>query len=170
MSTFDLESSLKRAESLLGPVERESRRRKRSDRGASRLSVEVVEEVRRLAGGQDRPRMADLLAEIGRFCKDRELRTPSRAALYRLLDRIPANTHALASLPPHVRLTLHNVDPAAPIPGDQIAFRCFHDGGLRAMSFAAGMPWLDLHLARRKRGWRPRSRGLIDAVCRVRRI
>jgi hypothetical protein len=69
-----------------------------------------------------------------------------------------------------VRLTLHNVDPTAPIPGDQIAFRCFHDGNLHALSFAAGMPWLDLHQARRKRGWRPKSRGLLEAVCRARGI
>ena len=76
-------------------------------------------------------------------------------------ERLEAELQAgeLPELPPSVQLTLHNVDPASPIPGDQIAFRCFHDGDLRALAFAAGMPWLDLHLARRKRGWRPRSRG-----------
>ena len=114
--------------------------------------------------------MADLQAEIGRFCEARGLRSPSRAALYRLLDRIPGHAYPMTALPHDVRLTLHNVDPTALIPGDQIAFLCFHDGNLRALSFAAGMPWLDLHQARRKRGWRPKSRGMLEAVCRARGI
>ena len=170
MSIFNIEASMERAKRFLGRKERESPRRERSDRGVARLLPEVVEEFRRLAGSQDRPRMAEILAGIGRFCKARELRPPSRAALYRLLDRIPAHAYRLAALPHDVRLTLHNVDPTAPIPGDQIAFRCFHDGNLRALSFAAGMPWLDIHQARRKRGWRPKSRGLLEALCRARGI
>jgi non-specific serine/threonine protein kinase len=34
----------------------------------------------------------------------------------------------------------------------------------------AGLPWLDLYQARRARGWRTRSRGLLDAVLRAREI
>jgi hypothetical protein len=114
--------------------------------------------------------MVDLVAGIGRFAEVRGLRPPSRAALYRLLDRIPGHTYRWSTLPHDVRLTLHNVDPTALIPGDQIAFHCFHDGNLRALSFAAGMPWLDLYQARRKRGWRPKTRGILEAVCRARGI
>jgi hypothetical protein len=47
-------------------------------------------------------------------------------------------------------------------------FYCLNYGSLAAMSFAAGLPWLDLHQARHLRGWRPRSRGLLDAVLRAR--
>jgi len=170
MSVFDLEASLKRAEKLLGAAREESTRRRRSDRGASRLPVEVIAEVRRLAGGQVRPRMTDLIEDVGRFCKDRRLRPVSRAALYRLLERLDAHRYLVDELPRDVRLTLHNVDPAARVPGAQLAFHCLNYGGLRAMSFAAGLPWLDLHQARLKRGWRSKSRGILEALCRARGI
>ncbi len=130
----------------------------------------VLEKARRLAGGQERPRMVDLLAEIGRFCRTRGLRCPSRSAIYRLLDRMPGHAYDMTALPHDVRITLHNVDPAAKVPGAQLAFHCFNYGGSRAMSFAAGLPWLDLHQARAKRGWRAKSRGVLEAVCRTRGI
>jgi hypothetical protein len=54
------------------------------------------------------------------------------------------------------------------VPGHQLAFYCFDYGSLAAISFAAGLPWLDLYQARRMRGWRPRSFGLLAAVMRRR--
>src|SRR5207244_4412308 len=98
------------------------------------------------------------------------LNAPSRTALYRLLDRMEGHTYELAALPQDVRATLHNVDPGSRIPGSQVAFHCFNYGSTRALSFAAGLPWLDLLQARRKRGWRAKSRGVLDAVCRARGI
>jgi hypothetical protein len=54
------------------------------------------------------------------------------------------------------------------VPGHQLAFYCFNYGSLGAISYAAGLPWLDLYQARRMRGWRPRSFGLLLAVMRRR--
>jgi hypothetical protein len=65
---------------------------------------------------------------------------------------------------------LYNLGPTGTVPGHQLAFYCFNYGSLAAVSYAAGLPWLDLHQARRLQGWRPRSRGLLDAVMRVRGI
>ena len=56
------------------------------------------------------------------------------------------------------------------VPGHQLAFYLFHHGDTQALSFAAGMPWLELYQANRMRGWRPTSRGLFLAVLRRRRI
>lgn len=56
------------------------------------------------------------------------------------------------------------------MPGPQLAFYCLNYGSLAAISYAAGLPWLDLYQAGRLRGWRPRSRGLLDAVLRARGI
>ncbi len=114
--------------------------------------------------------MAELLAELGSFSTSRGLRPPSRAALYRLLDRMAGHSYDVPSLPQDVRNTLHNVEPTAQIPGAQLAFHCFNYGNGRALSYAAGLPWLDLYQARKKRGWRPKSRGVLEAVCRARRI
>ena len=69
-----------------------------------------------------------------------------------------------------VAATLYNLAPDAVVPGAQLVFYCFNYGSLAAMSFAAGLPWLDLRRASRLRGWRSRSRGLLDAVMRVRGI
>ncbi len=170
MSAFDLQASFERAKDRFGGKGREGPRRKRSDRGVARLHPEVIELVHHLASGQSRPRMTDLVAEVGRFSKVRGLRSPSRTALYRLLDHLAGHTYEISALPQDVRLTLHNVEPTARIPGAQLAFHCFNYGNSRALSFAAGLPWLDLHQARRKRGWRAKSRGVLDAVCRARGI
>ena len=50
---------------------------------------------------------------------------------------------------------LYNLGPGARVPGRQLAFYCLNYGSLSAMSFAATLPWLDLHQARHVRGWRP---------------
>jgi hypothetical protein len=65
---------------------------------------------------------------------------------------------------------LYNLSPADRIPGHQLAFYCFNYGSLAAISYAAGLPWLDLYQARFLRGWRPRSAGLLEAVMRARGI
>ncbi len=114
--------------------------------------------------------MRELVASLGSFCAARGLRRPSRAALYRLLERLPCHEYAAASLPPEVGQTLYNVALDQPVPGSQLAFHCFNYGGPRALSFAAGLPWLDLYQASRKPGWRPMSRSMFEAICRIRRI
>lgn len=76
----------------------------------------------------------------------------------------------MSALPTDVRPCLYNLSDDATVPGRQLAFYCFNYGGGRAASFAAGLPWLDLYQAARLPGWRPKSRGLIQAVLRVRGI
>ncbi len=124
----------------------------------------------RLASTLEKPRMVDLHEALARFCIARNLRPPSRAAIYRLLDRTSGHGYDMKDLPSDVRMTLHNVAETARVPGGQVAFHCFNYGNVRALCFAAGMPWLDLHHARLKRGWRAKSRGVLDAVCRARGI
>jgi hypothetical protein len=69
-----------------------------------------------------------------------------------------------------VQGALYNLGPTGQVPGHQLVFHAFQHGDTRAMSFAAGLPWLDLYQAQRMRGWRARSRGLLDAVMRRRGI
>ena len=73
-------------------------------------------------------------------------------------------------MPPWVRGALYNFDDESLVPEAQIAFYCFNYGDLRAMSYAAGLPWLALYQAVRTPGWRPKSRGVALAVLRVRGI
>ena len=104
------------------------------------------------------------------MCASAGLRPPSRASLYNAFSSIDAHSYAIQSLPPAVIDVLYNLDPGGMVPGHQLAFYCFNYGTLAAVSYAAGLPWLDLYQARRLRGWRPRSRGLLQAVMRVRGI
>lgn len=105
------------------------------------------------------------LAEIAR---SRGWRSPSRATLYATIERLDGSRHEFARLPAAVRDALYNLTSLTPIPGHQLAFYCFNYGSPAAVSFASGLPWLDLHQASRLRGWRPRSRGLLAAALAVR--
>ncbi|HVS12347.1 MAG TPA: hypothetical protein VMV46_00345 [Thermoanaerobaculia bacterium] len=76
----------------------------------------------------------------------------------------------MRQLPAPVRESLYNLSEDGTVPGHQLAFHCFNYGSLQAMSFAAGLPWLALYQAARLPGWRPRSKGLLDAILRTRGI
>jgi len=93
-----------------------------------------------------------------------------RASLYNALARLEGHAYAMADLPVPVAGSLYNLPSAGMVPGHQLAFYCFNYGSLPAISYAAGLPWLDLYQARRLRGWRPRSAGLLAAVMRARSI
>ena len=114
--------------------------------------------------------MTDLLGELGARCALLGVRPPSRATVYNYLDHAPVPLLLITELPSEVREVLYNLSHDAEVPAHQVAFRAFNEGGVRALTYAAGLPWLALHRARRLRGWRPRSRGLIDAACMARRI
>lgn len=114
--------------------------------------------------------MVALQKRVAAACDAAGLKVPSRASLYNAFSTIEGHDYSIASLPPDVAATLYNLDGAARVPGRQLAFYCFNYGGLTAFSFAAGLPWLDLYQASRLRGWRARSRGLLQAVMRVRGI
>lgn len=170
MSAFDLAASLVRAERRLGASSGAPGRRARSDRGRSRLDPGVLAIVREVLSTQEKPAMTEALGEIARRCRASALRPPSRATVYTLLDTLPCGTWRVSTLPRAVREALYNLDPDAEVPGHQLVFYCFNYGDLGATSFASGLPWLTLHQALRLPGFRPRSRGLLEAAARVRGV
>jgi hypothetical protein len=103
------------------------------------------------------------------LARKRGWRPPARATLYAALATLEGSRYEIACLPPGVRAALYNLAPESVVPGHQLAFYCFNYGSLAAMSFAAGLPWLDLYQAGRTRGWRSRSRGLLVATLRARK-
>jgi hypothetical protein len=171
MSAFDLERSLARAAQRLRYREALATspgRKARRDRGRPRLDPTVQAELERLLQERDRPAVRALMTRLAEHCAAHGLRPPARATIYQAFDQIPARRYRIADLPPAARETLYNLSPEGEVPGHQLAFYCFNYGGLEAMSFAAGLPWLALHQAARLPGWRPRSRGLLEAIRRVR--
>ena len=112
--------------------------------------------------------MASVLRRVAQRCRDEGVPVPSRATLYKLVDRLPTATYRLADLPPAVQAALYNLGPDSEIPGHQLAFYCLNYGELAAVSFAAGLPWLALHQARKLPGFRLKSRGLLEAVALAR--
>ena len=164
---FNLDESQHSAEKRLSRV---SKRRRRSDAGRSRLHPVVLDELHSLILGQERPSVASIQRRLIEVCTERALRPPSRASVYNAQARIPGHTYRVALMPPHVREALYNLATDGEIPGHQLVFYCFNYGSLVAASYAASLPWIDLYQAMRLRGWRPRSRGLLQAVARVRGI
>lgn len=168
MSLFDLTATLGRAETRLKVAAPVTGRRPRSDRGAARIDPRTLALLTEAAGGYDRPRIAELLSVVDRGCRRDGLKCPSRASIYKLLATLPTRTYRVAELPPAVRNALYNLTAESEVPGHQVAFYCFNYGDLAAVSFAAGLPWLALYQAGRLPGFRPRSRGLFEAVMRAR--
>ena len=112
--------------------------------------------------------MAALQRLVSERCLSAGLKPPARASLYNGLARLDGHIYTVATLPRPVVEALYNIAPDGRVPGHQLAFYCFNHGSLSAISYAAGLPWLDLYQARRMRGWRPRSFGLLQAVMRRR--
>ena len=111
-----------------------------------------------------------MLERVAKRCRTEGLNPPSRATVYKLLGTLPTPAYRVAELPPAVRSALYNLEPESDVPGHQVVFYCFNHGDVSAVSFAAGLPWLALYQARRLPGYRAKSRGLLDAVTRVRGI
>jgi hypothetical protein len=168
MSLFDLEASFRKAEKRLG--EQAQQRRKRSDYGMFRTPEAVMAELERVLGGQEYPGMTNALKELREVCAAQGLRCPSRSTVYKYMQHYRGRGWAIASLPPAVRAALYNLPGDGEVPGEQLAFYCFNYGDLRAVQYAAGLPWLPLYRAYRMRGWRPQSRGLLRAALVARGI
>ena len=166
---FNLKSSIQRAQRRL-EGRGLSTRRKRSDRGTLRMDLSVQSKLRTLLSGHDRPSMKQVMFDLNSYCKRRSLRCPSRATLYQFLNKVELPTIRVASLPPTVKQALYNFTDSSEVPEHQLAFYCLNYGDVPAMSFAAGLPWLALYQAARMRGWRPKSRGLLRAIMKTRRI
>lgn len=114
--------------------------------------------------------MASLVRRVTERCAAEGLEPPARSSLYNALSKLEGQRYDMPALPPAVTQALYNLAPTARVQGPQLAFYCLNYGSLAATSFAAGLPWLDLYQARRLRGWRPRSRGLLTAILRARGI
>jgi len=111
-----------------------------------------------------------MLRDLAAICAKEGITTPSRATVYKLLDRLPVPFYAVSGLPEAVRDALYNLGPRSEAPARQVAYYCFNYGTMDAVSFAAGLPWLAIYQALRLPGYREKSRGLALAVARARRI
>ncbi len=114
--------------------------------------------------------MRELLRELATVCEEEGCPMPARATVYAFISNAPTPSYRWSDLPPSVRATLHNVDPAARVPGPQLVQRAFNAGDVAAISFAASLPWLCLYQAREVPGFRPKSLALLRAVMRTRGI
>lgn len=114
--------------------------------------------------------MTEMLRELGSLCAKKGVSAPSRASVYKLLDKLRVPTYRMRDLPEEVREALYNFDEGSEVPAHQLAFYCFNYGDLKAVSFAAGLPWLAIYQAVRMSGYRKKSKGLALAVARARNI
>jgi hypothetical protein len=129
----------------------------------------ILAELTSAVAGYNRPKMQHVREQIEVLCQRLGLRPPSRAAIYATLRVLPVPRYRLSNLPVSVQQALYNFGGDSEIPAHQITFYCLNYGDERALCFAAGLPWLALHQARYVRGWRAKSRGLLDAIEVVRR-
>lgn len=167
MPDRDLHASFERAKKRFGG---KPPRKPRQDRGQPRLHPAVASRLEDLLQSHARVPVRTILKDLGAFCEARGLRCPARATIYARMAQSQSRTYAVVDLPVPVRETLYNLGDDALVPGHQLVFHCLNYGGISAVSFAAGLPWLALHQAARLRGWRPRSKGLLEAICRARGI
>ena len=169
VSKLTLEPSLAKAAERWGS----SQRRPRADRGHGRLHPEVERKIADLVRTRERPTLAGVHAKLDAFCRRRGFRTPARTSIYNALDRVEVPYLDWETLPTQVREALYNQrggDASLQMPGDQVVFYSFNYGSPRAVSYASGMDWLSLHRAAKRRGWRPKSRALLEAVLHYRNI
>ncbi len=132
------------------------------------MAPELLDLYREELLGWESPSLSAVHRRLAAAARERGLRPPSRATLYATIAKVEGSRYEIATLPEAVRRALYNLPSEGRVPGHQLAFYCFNYGSLEAASFAAGMPWLDLHQASLLRGWRPRSRGLLLATLRAR--
>lgn len=135
-----------------------------------RISAAVTAKLESLLAAEERPPMHVIVSKLEEFARKTGNRKPARATIYAFMASAPTPKYVPAHLPKAVQSALYNLDMDVPVPAHQLAFYCFNYGDLAAASFAAGLPWLALYQAAQMRGFRPKSRGLLDAAMRVRGI
>ena len=135
-----------------------------------RLHPAVIKGLVHAVSGQERLALNNLLADLSKRLGKQGLVPPSRATVYHFLKSAPTPSYAIRTLPIAAQQALYNLDADGCVPGRQLAFYCFNYGSIQAVMFAAGLPWLALYQAARMAGLRPRSRGLLEAVLRARKI
>ncbi len=164
MSAFSLEASFRRAEARLGGA-----RKPRADRGRFRVDEAAEAFLQERLSTQERPSLSALARELEAYCRAQGLPTPARTTLYNAIARAPVPPYRMDVLPEPVRAALYNLrssddDDAREVPGDQVVFYALNYGSPRAVSFAAGLPWLCLERALQRSGFRPKSRALLRAI------
>jgi len=167
---FNFVKSVNQLKKRINIDQAESGRKRRSDQGHMRMNRNVEVYLRNLLLGHERPSMKSILQKLSEYCTRHYIKCPSRATVYKFMARTQGHEYEISSLPEYVQAALYNLSPDSRVPGHQLAFYCFNYGNLQALSFASGLPWLDLYQAARMRGFRPASRGLLDAVMRTRKI
>jgi hypothetical protein len=167
MSDFNLAKSLAEARQRLAP---RPTRSTRADAGRPRMGHKAREILESLLAGQERPPMRELLSQLAQRCQTLGATCPSRATVYAYLPNASGPTYQVQKLPEYARASLYNLDDHSVVSGRELAFYLFNHGDTRALSFAAGMPWLCLLQADRLRGFRPKSHALLRAVMRTRGI
>ncbi len=169
MSEIDLKSSIARAERRFRGGVAAQPNGVRADRGRARIPEVVERELQRLLQTPERPALSEVAHEIAAFCGSVGCRPPSRSSVYNAVARAKAPEYQLAQLPEDVVRALYNLE-GPRVGGGQLVFHAFNYGSPRAISFAAGLPWLCLVDAAKRRGWRPKSRSLLTAVMQYRGI
>ena len=129
-----------------------------------RMDRRVRKALRKALSTYHRPNLCAVRRLLVERCRSWGIAPPSRTTLYEMLEREAFHHYMVANLPAHIQSVLYNVDSKARIDGRQLAFYCFNYGALSALSFGASLPWVDLMQAARAPGWRPQSKGLIEAV------
>lgn len=170
MSLPSLKDSISQAIKRFGDAPSQCRHRPRSDRGKMRLGPKVQDILIGLLADQERPSMRDLLRALEERCQTRGCKFPSRASVYHFLEKVVVHQFSISDLPKTVQACLFNLDPEGEIPGHQLVFYLINYGELPELCYAAGMPWIDLYQALRLRGYRPKRRGLLEAIALLRRI
>jgi len=167
---FNFTKSVNQLKKRMNTNQAESGRKRRSDQGRMRMNRDVEVYLKNLLLGHERPSMKSVLKKLSDHCARRSIARPSRATVYKFMARTKGHESELSSLRAYMQAAMYNLTTDSRVPGHQLAFYCFNYGNLKALSFASGLPWLDLYQAARMRGFRPASRGLLDAVMRTRKI
>ncbi|MCA9630092.1 MAG: hypothetical protein KC766_20615 [Myxococcales bacterium] len=169
MSAFELKESMARAQQRL-EREPQVKLKSRRDQGHSRLAPEIERRIAAHLLVRDKPSLSALHRKLTLFCRRHDLPPPSRATLYNAIQRVELPEVQTADLPEAVRASLYNLGKASRVPADRVVFYAFNHGAPRALSYAAGLPWLWLSRAAQLPGWRPKSLALLNAVMAYRGI
>lgn len=169
MSVLSINSSIIRAERRLRGS---GARGPRGDRGVARINARAEAALQRLLHTRDKPAINAVATQLQSYCARVGISAPSRASVYNAVQRAVAPSFTTDAMPQAMRDALYNLDLSTrlSVPGDQLVFYAFNYGSPAAISFAAALPWLCLAKAANLRGWRPKSRALLQAVCVYRRI
>ncbi len=126
--------------------------------------------LEQLLSSKDYPGINPILSDLKAFCESKGQPCPSRATVYKFMQRAPGPTLRANELPQAAQDALYNLQGDVAVPCSQLVFYCFNHGSLTAIQYASGLPWWPLYQAFRMRGWRAKSKGLLRAALSARGI